>query len=283
MKLIAHISDLHFGAEQPDVAEALRADVSALNPAPSLVVISGDFTQRARRRQFIEAAAYLRTLPVPQLVVPGNHDVPLYDVVRRFVAPLTRYRRFIADEVNPVYDDGELFVAGVNTARSLTWKSGRISLEQIEQLQVRLLHTTARFKVVVTHHPFIPPPVTGADEAKIDLVGRAACALTALDAGGVDLLLSGHLHHSYAGDTRTQYPAAHRAIIAAQAGTAISHRVRRNDPNGYNIITLDPDRISIEVRTWTNGAFRPLAATHYRRHAQGWLEEVTVRPLSPGD
>jgi 3',5'-cyclic AMP phosphodiesterase CpdA len=281
MRTIAHISDLHFGAERADAAEALRMDLE--NVAPSLVVISGDFTQRARRRQFIHAAEYVRTLPGPQLVVPGNHDVPLYDVFRRFLAPLTRYRRFISEELNPVYDDGELFVAGLNTARSLTWKSGRISLEQIEQLQVRLLRTTARFKVVVTHHPFIPPPVVGADEAKIDLVGRAACALNALDAGGVDLLLSGHLHHSYAGDTRTQYPAAHRAIIAAQAGTAISHRVRRNDPNGYNLITLTGDCITIEVRARTDGgAFRPLATTRYARHAAGWLEEVIVRPAPPG-
>lgn len=281
MRTIAHISDLHFGAERADVAEALRVDLQ--NAAPSLVVISGDFTQRARRRQFIEAAEYVRTLPGPQLVVPGNHDVPLYDVFRRFLAPLTRYRRFISEDVNPVYDDGELFVAGVNTARSLTWKSGRISLEQIEQLQVRLLRTTARFKVVVTHHPFIPPPVAGADEAKIDLVGRAACALTALDAGGVDLLLSGHLHHSYAGDTRTQYPAAHRAIIAAQAGTAISHRVRRNDPNGYNLITLNEDCITIEVRARADGCtFRPVAKTRYARHATGWMEEVIERSAPPG-
>jgi len=273
MKLIAHISDLHFGAEQAAVAEALRADLHALNPAPTLVVISGDLTQRARRKQFADAAAYVRTLPVPQLVIPGNHDVPLYDVLRRFLAPLARYRRFISAELNPVFDDGDLFVAGINTARSLTSKSGRISVAQIEKLRARLQQTTARFKVVVTHHPFIPPPVNGSSDARIDLVGRAAQALTVLDAGGVDLLLSGHLHHSYAGNTRTQYPAAHRAIIAAQAGTAISHRVRRNDPNGYNLITLDEDRISIEVRAWTDGAFRPLTATHYRRHAQGWLEE----------
>jgi len=279
MKLIAHISDLHFGAERPEVAEALRIDLQALNPAPALLVISGDFTQRARRRQFAEAAAYVRSLPGPQLAVPGNHDVPLYDVVRRFVAPLARYRTFIGQEVNPVFDDGDLFVAGVNTARSLTWKSGRISEEQLANLRGWLGATKARYRVVVTHHPFIPPPVEEASVARIDLVGRAAQALTVLDAGGVDILLSGHLHHSYAGDTRTQYPAANRAIIAAQAGTAISHRVRENDPNGYNLITLDEDRITIEVRAWSGEAFRPVTTTRYRRHAQGWLEEVVVRPI----
>jgi 3',5'-cyclic AMP phosphodiesterase CpdA len=276
MKTIAHISDLHFGTEVPAVAEGLRVDLQAA--APSLVVISGDFTQRARSRQFARAREYLETLPQPQLRVPGNHDVPLYDVIRRFAAPLARYRKFIGEELNPVYDDGKLFVAGLNTARSLTWKSGRISLEQIDALQTRLSRTSAPLKVVVTHHPFIPPPMADASEAKIDLVGRAARALTVLDAAGVDLLLSGHLHHSYAGDTRTQYPAAHRAIIAAQAGTAISRRVRDNDPNGYNLITLSRDEITIEVRAWNGAAFRPIAATVYHRTEQGWLPEANRKP-----
>jgi 3',5'-cyclic AMP phosphodiesterase CpdA len=270
MRIIAHISDLHFGAERTAVAEALRVDLHAV--APSLVVISGDLTQRARRRQFAIAQEYLRTLPAPQLVVPGNHDVPLYDVVRRFAAPLDRYRQFIDQELDPVFDDGELFAAGLNTARSLTWKSGRISVEQIKQLQAGLLQTTARFKVVVTHHPFIPPPV-GPSDARIELVGRATRALAVLDSGDVDLLLSGHLHRSYAGDTRTRYPASHRAIIAAQAGTAISRRVRENDPNGYNLITLDGDEITIEVRVWTGGGFKPVGTTRYGRQVQGWAEK----------
>lgn len=269
MKTIAHISDLHFGAELPTAAAALREDLK--RSAPALVVISGDFTQRARRKQFAAAQAYLKTLSGPQLVIPGNHDVPLYDVMRRFLMPLTRYRKFISEELNPLFDDGELFVAGLNTARSLTWKSGRISMKQIEQLKARLSATTARIRIVVTHHPFIPPPMDPTKKAKIDLVGRATRALTVLEAGGVDLLLSGHLHHNYAGDTRTQYPGATRAIIAAQAGTAISHRVRLGEPNGYNLITIDDNRITIEVRAWSDGrGFYPLKTVAYERTAEGW-------------
>ncbi len=267
MKTIAHISDLHFGTELPEVAAGLRAELAA-NP-PSLVVISGDLTQRARSRQFAAAKAYLATLPTPQLVVPGNHDVPLYDVARRFLAPLTRYRRFISAELNPIHDDGELCVIGLNTARSLTWKSGRISVTQIKALQARLAATKARYKVVVTHHPFIPPPAVHSSQQGIDLVGRAARAMQVLDAGLVDLLLAGHLHHGYSGDTRTQYPAARRAIIAAQAGTAISGRVR-TDPNGYNRITFDGRRLTIEVRSWREGQFVSQRTTEYRLGKEGW-------------
>lgn len=268
MKTIAHLSDLHFGTEQAELAEALRAELQE-NP-PALTVISGDFTQRARRSQFTSAQSYIASLPAPQLSVPGNHDVPLYDVLRRFLAPLTRYRQFIDDELDPLYDDGELFVSGINTARSLTWQSGRISSEQIDTLQARLKATHANFRVVVTHHPFIPPPRESASHARIDLVGRAASALDVLDAGKVDLLLAGHLHHGYSGDTRTHYPAAQRGIISAQAGTAISRRVRAADPNGYNRITLEGDTIVIEVRTWREHAFTTLRKTTYRRSEEGW-------------
>jgi 3',5'-cyclic AMP phosphodiesterase CpdA len=265
---LAHISDLHLGTELPTLADALRADLHAL--APALVVISGDLTQRARCRQFRDAAAYLASLPQPQLVIPGNHDVPLYDVLRRFLAPLARYRRFIARELDPVFETGELFVAGLNTARSLTWKSGRISVEQIDGLRRRLAASRARYKVVVTHHPFIPPPIEGAQQARIDLVGRAARAFDVLDAGGVDLLLAGHLHHGYSGDTRTHYPAAKRAIVSAQAGTAISHRVRSTHPNAYNVVTFAEEQLTLEIRAWNGRTFNPSARACYQRHADGW-------------
>ena len=277
MRTIAHISDLHFGTERPEVAAGLRADLAA-SPL-SLVVISGDLTQRARSGQFAAARDYLATLPTPQLVIPGNHDVPLFDVTRRFLAPLTRYRKLISDELNPVYEDEEMFVAGINTARSFTWKAGRISVEQIAAVEARLKATRARFKVVVTHHPFIPPPIVEARFEHIDLVGRAARAMTMLDAEKVDLLLAGHLHRGYSGDTRTQYPAAHRGIISAQAGTAISHRVRGAEPNGYNRITLDGDRVTVEVRIWRERAFVADRKTTYDRTPAGWAAR---NPQPPG-
>lgn len=277
MKTIVHISDLHFGTEQADLLQGLRRDLAELSP--TVVVVSGDLTQRARRGQFLAARRFLDQLPGPQLVVPGNHDVPLFDLFSRCFRALSNYRKIITPELNPVFDDGELFVAGVNTARSLTWKAGRISLEQMEVLRARLQATRARFRVVVTHHPFIPPPLEGAQQAHIDLVGRAARAITVLDEQRVDLLLAGHLHHGYSGDTRTQYPAARRAIISAQAGTAVSRRVRAADPNGYNRITLDGDRIGIEVRTWRGGRFVRLRETLYRRIAEGW--EMVTSPPGP--
>jgi 3',5'-cyclic AMP phosphodiesterase CpdA len=272
VKTIAHISDLHFGKELPEVAEALAKDLATLNP--TLVVASGDFTQRARGKQFRAARDYLSRLPKPQLVVPGNHDVPLFDVIRRFLAPLKRYCRFISSDLNPTYCDDQLLVVGLNTARSFTWKNGRISVEQIAGLQGRLDHGGLRVKVVVTHHPFLPPP----GDDGIDLVGRAARAMKVLDACNVDLLLAGHLHRGYAGDIRTHYPAARRAMIAIQAGTAISCRTREGEPNAYNVLHLERKLIEIEVRAWNGKSFASLQRTTYDRADDGWHVRAAAEP-----
>lgn len=269
MRTIAHISDLHFGTEDAAMAAALAADLNDRSPA--LLVVSGDLTQRARAAQFQAARAYLGTLPKPQLVVPGNHDVPLFDVIRRFFAPLARYRRWITPELSPVVEDGDLVAIGVNTARSLTWKEGRISLEQIARLQQTLAAVSARHRIVVTHHPFIPPRGAGAD--RIKLVGRAARALAVLDEQRVDLLLAGHLHEGYSGVTQPYYPTARRAIVSAQAGTAISGRVRQQ-PNAYNLIHLDGHRMAIEIRTWQDGRFEGTATAQFERRNGSWEARV---------
>ena len=271
MRCIAHISDLHFGTEDSAIAAGLMLDLRAQDP--SLIAVSGDLTQRARGGQFRAAKNFLDELPHPQVVVPGNHDVPLFDVFRRFLSPLGRYRRIITEVVNPYYEDAEIKLLGINTARSLTWKSGRISLEQVEQIRRTMCPTTGdQFKILMTHHPFIPPP--GDPVHAIDLVGRAALALPVIDECGVDLLLAGHLHHGYSGDVRTYYPATSRSIVVVQAGTAISRRVR-TEPNGYNLLRLDRTTIEIEVRVWNGSAFIKDKRALYRLKDSEWaLQKV---------
>lgn len=265
MRRLAHCSDLHFGAHLPRVVDALAEDVRAQRP--DLVVVSGDLTQRARRRQFRAAAAFLERLGRPRLVVPGNHDVPLWDVARRFLRPLHRFRRYIDRDPMPVYRDDELVAVGVNTARSLTWTRGRISHEQMELLRERLgPPDDALFKVVVTHHEFVPRE--GATLTSV--LGRAARALEVLEECGVDLLLAGHRHVGYSSDVRAHYPARTRSMIVAQAGTATSWRLREHT-NAYNLIEIDRDRFAIQVRSYDGGAFRPSDEQAFERAgAHGW-------------
>lgn len=275
MKTVAHLSDLHFGTEDVHIAEAVRRDVTEARP--DLVVVSGDLTQRARRSQFRASAEYLATLPGPQLIVPGNHDIPLYNVWRRFRHPLTNYREFIGTDMNPVYRDAEMLVMGLNTARSATWINGRISMHQINLME-ETLRTAGPgvFKVVVTHHPFIPPP--GEAGTGIALVGRAVHALEVIDRGGVDLLLAGHLHAGYTGDVRSYYPATSRSVIVAQAGTAFSRRLR-STPNAWSLITLHRQRMIIDFRSWDGRQFRSSAVNSFTLAGSAWIPDVSEPPL----
>lgn len=267
MRTIVHLSDLHFGRIDDGILAPLAQTVAALQP--NLVVVSGDLTQRARESQFRAAAAYLDRLPTPQLVVPGNHDVPLYDVLRRFVAPLDRFRRFISNDPYPTYQDEEIAVIGINTARSATFKGGRINREQIAHVQ-REFHglPDAVTRIVVSHHPFDVPVGGGED----DLVGRAELAMEAFAGCGVDFFLSGHLHHSASGSTAARYDIAGYAALVIQAGTATSTRERGED-NAFNVLRVGASEVTLEVWRWQSETATFGRASEHRFHytpGRGW-------------
>jgi 3',5'-cyclic AMP phosphodiesterase CpdA len=267
MKKIVHLSDLHFGRIDPALVGPLAEAVN--EAAPTLLVVSGDLTQRARSQQFKEAREFLDRLPRPQVVVPGNHDVPLYDVLSRFARPLDKYRRHISEDVEPVYEDEEMVVAGLNTARSLTRKYGRVNERQVASLRERLCkYPDEVLKVVVTHHPFDVP--AGANEREI--VGRAQMGMEALAACGVDLLLAGHMHVSQTGRTAERYRIQGHSALFVQAGTATSTR-GRGESNSFNVIRLKHPHIQVERRVWKPEAgdfARANAETFRHTPEEGW-------------
>jgi 3',5'-cyclic AMP phosphodiesterase CpdA len=267
MRTLVHISDLHFGRVDPALLEPLAQAIAQARP--DVLAISGDLTQRARREQFKHAAAYLRRLPQPQIVVPGNHDVPLYDVLRRFLAPLKRFRRYISAEEFPSFQDEEIAVVGLNTARSLTFKGGRINHAQVAEVARRFRDLPERVtRIVVTHHPFDLP--AGGDES--DLVGRATMAMAAFSGCGVDLFLSGHLHHSHAGNTAQRYRIDGYAALVAQAGTATSTR-ERGEANAFNVIRIGVTDMHLVTWRWQARAarFAPAAEQGFRYvSGRGW-------------
>ena len=268
MRTIAHISDLHFGREDPSMVAALQEDLRGT--APDLVAVSGDLTQRARRREFESARSFLRGLGAPVLAVPGNHDIPLFDLARRLLRPLDRYHQYIHADDNPFYVDAEMAVLGLNTARRTELRGdGRISRPQIEVLRQRLEPLPPRLvKVLVTHHPFVPAPAGPAQK----LVARGLQGLQAAEAVGVDIVLTGHLHRGFAGDVRKHHVSIKRSILVFQAGTAVSTRLR-GEPNSYNLIVVDPPRLVCTVHAWDGQAFRPLAPTRFLKTDDEWRKE----------
>ena len=266
MRTLIHLSDLHFGRVDQALIAPLRALVETLEP--DVVVVSGDLTQRARSHEFQAARAFLDSLPGPQIVVPGNHDVPLYNVVSRFLTPLVKYRRYVTDDLDPEYVDDEIAVLGINTARSLTFKDGRINREQIDQLRTRLDSLDAGLtKIIVTHHPFDLPPHFDPD----DLVDRAPLAMDMFAACGVDLLLAGHLHASHAGNTAARYKIDGYAALIVQAGTATSTR-GRGEVNSFNVLRVETDQIKVERYGWQDGdaAFEKVSTESFQRAGGVW-------------
>lgn len=270
MRRIAHLSDLHFGRVDPAIVEGAVEDVAQAEP--DLVVVSGDLTQRARRAEFDDAASFLARMPGPVLVVPGNHDVPLYDVARRFLAPLKRYRAKISAELYPRHEDEEIHVLGINTARSFTWKDGAVDDEQLAIIRAwGHAAPPGAFRVLVTHHPFLPPEARPTER----IVGGADRALRAAQEAGVELLLAGHLHEGYTGDARAHHVTLERSILVAQAGTATSTRTR-GEVNTYNLIEVDPraPRVAIEVRSWNGARFEATLRTIYTKDSAGAWERA---------
>ena len=271
MATIAHLSDVHFGKHDPAIVEALERFLIARRP--DLVVISGDFTQRARVEQYRQACRWIERLEAEGLsilAVPGNHDVPLYDIVRRFVRPLHRYRRFIDDDLCPWHENDELAVLGINTARSLTIKDGRINRDQMEIIRTRFAGVSPRkTRILVTHHPLFAMPL-GEEGALTKVVGRHEPALEAVAEAGVHVLLAGHYHRTFSKSARDVVETAGPELVI-QAGTATSVRLRGDELQSFNWIeTEGPTGLRLEIFAWSEAGFTPGAPEHFRLDGGSW-------------
>lgn len=232
MSLLLQISDPHFGTERPQVVEALLR--FAAEQRPQIGVFSGDITQRARRAQFAAARHFVDQLKLPlYLVIPGNHDIPLYNLPTRLFSPYGLYRRTFGNELEPVIDTPEWLVIGVKTTRRLRHKDGEVSSEQVERVSERLRRAApGQLRLVVTHQPML---ATRRSDLTNVLHG-AEKAIRAWSAAGADLVLSGHIHLPFVQPFSEQFDDLPRALWAVEAGTAVSRRVREGADNSVNLI-----------------------------------------------
>lgn len=268
MRQIAHLSDLHFDRIDPVIVKALIADLEERKP--DLIVISGDLTQRARTHQFVAAQEFLSNLPARHLAVPGNHDIaPFFRPWIRAFDPFGRYRRYIGQEMFPTFQDDEIAVIGLNTARPYRWKEGSLSPGQVEAVRRTMGKLDpGLFKIVFTHHPFLPPP----DSPSTPLVNHARSSLRVFESVSVDLLLAGHLHRAYIGDVTRHYTAVKRSILVAQASTATSTRLRA-EPNAYNWITIDGPRVHLQANSWDGVRFKGMEKEIFVKRDNLWHPE----------
>jgi 3',5'-cyclic AMP phosphodiesterase CpdA len=261
---VAHVSDLHLGADQPAVVAGLRADLPEQRVGQ--VLVSGDLTQRARAAQFRRARELLDGFGLPWVSVPGNHDLPLDRVVTRQARPLHAYRRLIDPDPEPCRTLHGVLVLGLSTARRYYWKGGRIDRAQVDRIGTALAPYAA-LKVLMVHHPVF----LSAQRPGERIVRGVDRALRAAAAAGVDVVLCGHDHVQAHVDLSLSRPYLGRHMLGIMAGTATSHRVRANECQSYNILDLNGDRLTLEVRQWQDGGFGPLSKTAWTRTSTGWI------------
>lgn len=270
MRRVVHISDLHFGNNDPSLLEPLRTAIYRLNP--DVLIVSGDVVEHATSLEFEQAAAFLDALPKPQIVVPGNHDLPFYNLWERSVVGLSRYRGMIARDTRPRFEDDEIAILGANTSRLWPIRGGSLSSTQLERLAGEFAAMPpSKVRMLVTHHPFDLPMV----ENRRLIVGHARRAIQRL-APTVDILLAGHIHVSSTGSTAVRYRAEGHALAFVQAGTAVSKR-DKGEKNSFNFLKVcgpGEGGKSVQVETWTwkadSQAFSVRCSNEFRLESEGW-------------
>ena len=286
MARLVHLSDLHFGAHEDHLVAAVEEQVHDYRP--DLIVISGDFTQRARTKQFAAASAFLerlRSAGHKVLGVPGNHDVPLYDVLRRFLAPLDRYRRFIDDTLCPFVQLPTAAVMGVNTARSATFKDGKINDDQIAFIREAFGQVDPEVpRILVTHHPVFALP-TG-DGGVSEPIKNQERVLEMIGSLGVDILLAGHNHRASHQDS-ADFVTKSTGALVIQAGTATSNRVR-GEHHSFNKIVVNGENVEVTLVGWHHTEFRDGDPARFTRSGGRWvklgdegIERVPTAPKGP--
>ncbi len=232
MSVLLQISDPHFGTEQLPVVEALASLSSQQHP--DLVVLSGDITQRATQDQFRAARAFIDRLSVPFLAIPGNHDIPLFDLSARLLNPYSRFHRAFGDALEPMHDAADLLVLCVNTTRWYRHVNGEVSRAQINRVAAALMQASAtQLRVVVVHQPVAV--IRAADVH--DRLRGYAYAIQRWAEAGCDIVMGGHIHLPYVA-ALTSLP---RPLWAVQAGTSVSSRTREGIPNSVNIMRCGDD------------------------------------------
>jgi 3',5'-cyclic AMP phosphodiesterase CpdA len=261
MSLLLQVSDPHFGTERPEVVEALVA--LARDRRPDVLMLSGDITQRARRAQFAAAGAFCDRLGIAvQLALPGNHDIPLYDLPTRVFAPYRHYRTVFGDELEPVLDAPDLLVVCVNSTRAHRHKHGEVSAAQVQRVARRLGEARpGQLRIVVTHQPLDVP--TDSDEN--NLARGHGRAVRAWVAAGADIVMGGHIHLPFIRQLAHRFPGLPRRAWCVQAGTAVSSRVRGGLPNSVNFIGYTAGCATAIAERWD---FAPAAGFRPAEHVE---------------
>ena len=275
---ILQISDVHFGPYYvPEAGEALLRAVQELES--DIIIVSGDFTQRAKREQFAEARKFLDRLPDrPTVVTPGNHDVPLYRVFERLFKPYDLYREYISKDLDMVLQSEQAVIVALNSTKPLqAVVNGRIARWQLQFAADAFSDAPPEaLRIVVAHHHFAPAP----DYEGGQVMPKAKRAIDCFTDLKVDMVIGGHLHRAYIGNSLDVYPGEDRdhGIIIVQSGTSTSRRgrAREREKNSFNHIRVAEGVVRITHYMYFSDldGFAPVSRHLFPRAGTHYLREV---------
>lgn len=264
MKTIIHLSDLHFGRNDEKVVKAIIKTVKQIKP--DILIVSGDLTQRAKEKEFIAAKEFLNCFKMKRIVIPGNHDIPLYNPIKRLLKPFDDYKKYISKNLEPFYYDKEVSIIGLNTARRTKVTRGKISSDQAGLIKKYFQNAGNAARIVVAHHPFDLPDHFGHRKM---VIGAKKTIQQLVDAE-VDLILGGHMHISHVRSVADRYKVDGKAALVVQAST-VSKRSRGEKPT-FNVIKIKPKKISIARYICENGSFVKNLEEDFRLEETSWVK-----------
>jgi 3',5'-cyclic AMP phosphodiesterase CpdA len=272
MTRVLHVSDLHFGTrEDPAMERALLALLRDVRP--ELVIASGDLTHRGRRKEHERAERFLRSLGLPLLAVPGNHDIP-YTFPARFTRPWQEFER-LWETTEPVYRSDGLFVLGLNSVRPWRHQSGALRREQLGKACDTLAGAPPdAFKIVTFHHHLVGAPWRSTKKPVSD---RNRVLATLVDSGA-ELILAGHIHQAAVSERREFEVTAGdvRAVVVSIApGLGQPRPKRRGEARGLHIYEIGAETIVIQTYIWRLDDW---GLTAVRRFPRG-REPLAVDPV----
>ncbi|WP_432695493.1 metallophosphoesterase family protein [Marinobacterium sp. YM272] len=276
---ILHLSDPHFGTIPEPVGQQLESQVHEL--APDLIIFSGDITQRSREDEFNQAAEFVGRMPdVPLVAVPGNHDISLHNLVRRFLDP---YGRFVdafgrlppfAQECNGVQ------VIALNSAPRWRHINGEINANALRETLTEYTRIPAKLRIAVFHHPLDCRRM----QDRYNIARGSKRAIPVLSEQGIDLVLGGHIHDTMMRTSEHRYPKIFPRMLMLLAGTCMSSRTRLGAPNSFNLIDLLEEN-TLQVQRWdldkVSAAFHPVEQGLFSRDEMGWSLVEYQRPDHP--
>ncbi len=213
----------------------LRAYLRDHHRSLHMVIMTGDLTQRARKKEFLEARDFLKTLELPVYVIPGNHDIPLFHLAERFFRPYYRFNKYLSPWSPTFYEDDKVLICGLRTTNKFTVKKELLHNHEILLLEERLKGAGEKLKIIASHHPLTPDHLSP--------------GLQRILKAGPQLLLWGHEHQSRI-VTFPEFP----QTIAVAGGTSISSRTR-TEQNSFNEIIYAENELSVRTLHLEGNAF----------------------------